>query len=549
MGTDVYVDQDETTSDLQQKIIALRAQISIYEQILDTIPDLILYKGPGSHIRYANRAFREYYGMNEQQLQDVIDAEFNQPSYTEQYVRDDAQVFETGEPLLISSEPVTRHNGEVHLFSTTKHPIRNQTGEIIGTVGISHDLSSDVAASAALTENEARLQRIIQNVPGMVYQFLLEPDHTMHFPFVSTGSRDIYGLEPEAIMRDASIVTEAVNPSDRVRFQEAIMESARTLEPWRWEGRVYIDGRENWLQGASRPTRLINGAILWDGLLLNITEQKQAEALLGRFDTILSSTNDIVAIADLAGKMQYLNPAARRLLAIEPTDPVDQLTWHDLHPAKAEQQWLAKTLQHAQVHGSWMGEHELKPAHGQRLPVMYQMLCHYDVDQQPSFFSIIAHDISDQKQAEAERQRLHEEIIRTQQQALIELSTPLIPIADTVVLLPLVGSVDTARAQQFMETLLEGVHINKAQIAIVDVTGVPVMDTQVAGLLIRAANSVQLLGARVIITGIRPELAQTLVTLGIDFRSIMTHSSLQQGITYAINVTRGQQLNVRHRGN
>ncbi len=236
-------------------------------------------------------------------------------------------------------------------------------------------------------------------------------------------------------------------------------------------------------------------------------------------------------------------------MQLEPTDPANQLTWHDLHPDKAEQTWLATTLQHAQVHGSWMGEHQLKTTTGQRLPVMYQMLCHYDIDQQPSFFSMIAHDISDQKQAEAERQQLHEEIIRTQQQALIELSTPLIPIADTVVLLPLVGSVDTARAQQFMETLLEGVHINKSQIAIVDVTGVPVMDTQVAGLLIRAANSVQLLGARVIITGIRPELAQTLVTLGIDFRSIMTHSSLQQGINYAINATRGQQLNVGYRGN
>ncbi|GAA5527998.1 PAS domain-containing protein [Herpetosiphon gulosus] len=549
MGTDVYVDRDETTIDLHQTIINLRAQNSIYEQILDAIPDLILYKGPGSHIRYANRAFREYYGMDSQQLQDLIDADFNQPSYTEQYIRDDAQVFQTGQALVINSEPVTRYTGEVHLFATTKHPIRNHDGSIIGTVGISRDLSNEVAASAALTDNEARLQRIIENVPGMVYQFLLEPDHTMRFPFVSTGSRDIYGLEPEAIMQNASIVTEAVNPTDRLRFQEAIMASAQTLEPWRWEGRVYINGQENWLQGASRPTKLANGAILWDGLLLNITQQKQAEALLGRFDTILSSTPDLVAIADLSGQMQYLNPAARRLLRLEPTDQVSQLTWYDLHPDKTEQTWLAKTLHHAQIHGSWMGEHQLKTAQGQQLPVMYQMLCHYDIDHQPSFFSMIAHDISDQKQAEAERQRLHEEVIRTQQQALIELSTPLIPIADTVVLLPLVGSVDTARAQQFMETLLEGVHTNKAQIAIVDVTGVPVMDTQVAGLLIRAATSVQLLGARVIITGIRPELAQTLVTLGVDFRSIMTHSSLQQGITYAINATRGQQLNVRYRGN
>ncbi len=315
MGTDVYVDREETTIDLQQTIVSLRAQISIYEQILDTIPDLILYKGPGSHIRYANRAFREYYGMDHHQIHDLIDADFNQPSYTEQYIRDDAHVFQTGQPLLINSEPVTRHTGEVHLFATSKHPIRNQAGAIIGTVGISHDLSNEVAASAALTDNEERLQRIIENVPGMVYQFLLEPDHTMRFPFVSTGSRDIYGLEPEAIMHDASIVTEAVNPTDRIRFQEAIMASAQSLEPWRWEGRVYIDGQENWLQGASRPTRLANGAILWDGLLLNITEQKRAEALLGRFDTILSATPDLVAIADLAGQMQYLKSGGTAFIA------------------------------------------------------------------------------------------------------------------------------------------------------------------------------------------------------------------------------------------
>jgi len=495
---------------------------------------LILYKGPGSHIRYANRAFRDYYGMDKQQLQDVIDADFNQPDYTQQYIRDDAQVFQTGQTLVIECEPVTHHSGDVHLFATTKHAIRSHEGEIIGTVGISRDLSTTSESAAVRTNNEIRLQRIIDNVPGMVYQLLLNPDTTISFPFVSTGSRDLYAHEPEAIMHQANIVTEAMHPADRSRFQEGMLASAQSLTAWHWEGRIVINGHERWLQSASRPSKLDNGAILWDGVLLDITQQKQAEALLIRFDSILSATPDLVMIADAAGQIQYLNPAARHVIQSEPTTAAEPLTWQQLYRTAPDQAWISQTLQHAQTHGSWMGDYHLQTAQGSQLPLHYQVLCHYDYDQQPSFFSLIAHDIRDQQQADAERQRLHEEIIRTQQQALIDLSTPLIPIADTVVLMPLIGSVDTARAQRLMETLLEGVHTHKAQMAIVDVTGVPIMDTQVAGLLIRAATSVQLLGAQVIITGIRPELAQTLVTLGIDFRSIITQSSLQQGITYAI---------------
>lgn len=525
---------DQPPHDVQQTLDSLREQILIYEQILDSLPDLILYKGPGSHIRYANRAFREYYGMDKQQLQDVIDADFNQPDYTQQYIRDDAQVFQTGQSLEIACEPVTHHSGEVHLFATNKHAIRSHDGAIIGTVGISRDLSKTSESSIGRTNNETRLQRIIDNVPGMVYQLLLNPDMTVSFPFVSTGSRDLYGQEPEAIMHQASIVTEAMHPADRSRFHEGMQASAESLAAWHWEGLVVINGQERWLQSASRPTKLDNGATLWDGVLLNITQQKQAEALLTRFDTILSATPDLVMIADVAGQIQYLNPAARQVVQQDLMQSAEPLTLQQLYRDAGDRAWIDQTLRHAQTHGSWMGDYHLQTAQGNQLPMHYQVLCHYDRDQQPSFFSLIAHDIRDQKQAEAERQRLHEEIIRTQQQALRDLSTPLIPIADTVVLMPLIGSVDTARAQHLMEILLDGVHTHKAHIAIVDVTGVPVMDTQVAGLLIRAATSVQLLGARVIITGIRPELAQTLVTLGVDFRSISTQSSLQQGISYAI---------------
>ncbi len=144
-----------------------------------------------------------------------------------------------------------------------------------------------------------------------------------------------------------------------------------------------------------------------------------------------------------------------------------------------------------------------------------------------------AQDITARRASDAERQRLQEEIIRVQQATVAELSTPLIPITDQIVVMPLIGALDTQRVQQVLETLLHGIEQSRAQVAILDITGVPVVDTQVANTLIQAAQAVNLLGARIILTGIRPEVAQTLVTLGVNLGSIVTRSSLQSGIAYA----------------
>jgi len=146
-------------------------------------------------------------------------------------------------------------------------------------------------------------------------------------------------------------------------------------------------------------------------------------------------------------------------------------------------------------------------------------------------------NITERRRAEeAIRQSaIQQEIISAQQSALRELSTPLIPLLDGVVAMPLIGAIDSARAQQIMETLLEGIGVQRASIAILDITGVRVVDTQVADALIRTAQAAQLLGARVILTGITPEVAQTLVQLGIDLSSVTTRSTLQSGIAYALS--------------
>jgi rsbT co-antagonist protein RsbR len=143
-------------------------------------------------------------------------------------------------------------------------------------------------------------------------------------------------------------------------------------------------------------------------------------------------------------------------------------------------------------------------------------------------------DTTAEKQRELAEKQYKEEIIEQQTAALAEMSTPLLTISDTTVVMPLVGAVDSRRVAQIMDTLLQGVSAHRAAIVILDITGVSVVDTQVADAFIRASQAVSLLGAQVVLTGIRPEVAQTLVQLGVDLRSIITRSTLQDGITYAL---------------
>jgi rsbT co-antagonist protein RsbR len=133
------------------------------------------------------------------------------------------------------------------------------------------------------------------------------------------------------------------------------------------------------------------------------------------------------------------------------------------------------------------------------------------------------------------RRKRAEETISAQTMMLHELSTPVIPFSDDVLVMPLIGTIDTRRAQQALETLLSSIAASRARVAILDITGVPVVDTQVANALLRAAQAVSLLGAQVVLTGIRPEVAQTIVGLGVNLQTIVTRSTLQAGIVYAMN--------------
>ncbi|WP_437972119.1 AAA family ATPase [Sorangium sp. So ce260] len=158
-------------------------------------------------------------------------------------------------------------------------------------------------------------------------------------------------------------------------------------------------------------------------------------------------------------------------------------------------------------------------------------------------------EFSERERSEHARAELQEEIIRVQNARLAELSTPIIPITDRIMVMPLIGMMDSQRAQQVLSTALKGVESSGAEVVIIDITGVRTVDTDVASTLMNTAVALRLLGAQAVITGIRPDVAQTLTCLQIDLGSVVTQGTLQSGIAYALQRVRspGSLLGARAR--
>ncbi len=126
-----------------------------------------------------------------------------------------------------------------------------------------------------------------------------------------------------------------------------------------------------------------------------------------------------------------------------------------------------------------------------------------------------------------------ERIIRQQQDALLELSTPVLQVRERLLILPIIGVLDTARATQLTDQLLRGIRTNRARVVVIDITGVAEVDTAVANHLVQAVDASRLMGASVIITGLSSEIARTLVTIGVDLTKMNTIGDLQGGIEEA----------------
>ncbi len=218
----------------------------------------------------------------------------------------------------------------------------------VGLAVYFRDITERKTSEQAIRQNEARFQSIVANAPGMVYQFILQSDGTIDIPFVNDGSRRLFEMTPDEIRSNASSFSQMIYPDDLATWQVSIVQSAASLVPWDWEGRIKLpSGKTKWVQGAARPRRLPNGGTLWDSLLTDITDRKHAEEERDRFFTL---SLDMLCIVDGRGFFRRFNPAFEETLGFS----FAELTAHSLldfvHPDDANATRLA--LQDLWVNGA-----------------------------------------------------------------------------------------------------------------------------------------------------------------------------------------------------
>jgi rsbT co-antagonist protein RsbR len=322
-----------------------------------------------------------------------------------------------------------------------------------------------------------------------------------------------------------------IHPTD---IGDVATETAQAIAQGHWHSQIRIRRAD----GSDIPAD-IAGFLLRDGdgqpsnmaaIIRDLSMERAREQELRLVKFTLDRAADSIYWFNLDGQIVYANDTASVTLGYSLEEMLSLRIFDisvGLDEQRMEQIWTA--IKHQQ---SKLFEAVQRCKDGREIPV--EVVSNYLAFEGQEYACIFSRDISERRRAAEESLALQEQVIAAQQAALRELSTPLIPIAEGVVAMPLIGSIDSGRAQLVIETLLTGVASLRAETTILDITGVPVVDTQVANALLRAAQAVKLLGARVILTGIRPEVAQTLVGLGVDLSGIITRGTLQDGIAEAL---------------
>ncbi|WP_448598676.1 bifunctional diguanylate cyclase/phosphodiesterase [Thermoleptolyngbya sp.] len=235
---------------------------------------------------------------------------------------------------------ITTPSGQEKWLEAAGRPTRYANGDIIWDT-----LILDVTDRKRA---EDRLQALASNLPGAVYQYVLRPDGSDDILYVSRGCQDLWEIEPQTILQDVGVLWHMVHPEDVAPMRESILLSATTFQPWNWQWRITTpSGHQKWLQASARPQRQANGDVIWDGIILDVTERQAAleerersEAALGeseaRYRLLAENTSDLVCLHDLDGRYRYVSPSCEFLLGYQYEEMLGQTPQAFIHPEEGD---------------------------------------------------------------------------------------------------------------------------------------------------------------------------------------------------------------------
>jgi PAS domain S-box-containing protein len=389
-------------------------------------------------------------------------------------------------------------------------------------------------------QTEARLRELehIVNHSPAVY-FLWRAAEGWPVEFVSENVRQ-FGYTPEDFYSGRVPYASIIHPDDLERVAAEVtsysQEEGRT--EFAQEYRIFTkSGEVLWTDDCTWMRRDEAGVIThYQGLVMDNTRQKQTEEKLleaeAKFRQIVERALVGIFRTTLDGHIIEANPTLLDMFGFDSIEEANEIGLLNLYVDPGQRQEMLQLLQQQGHVAGFEIDLRRKDNKVLRLNMNAQLVA--DKADQPAFLEGTLKDISERVQAEAERERMHQQFVKAQQQAIQELSTPIIPIMERIIVMPLIGDIDTQRAQDIMRVLLAGIRQYHARIVILDITGVPIVDSGVASHLNKTIQAARLKGAQTIVTGISDAVAEAIVDLGIDWSQLETLSDLQTGLVVAL---------------
>lgn len=402
------------------------------------------------------------------------------------------------------------------------------------------------AAHRELEASRVRLASLLQAVADQAPAVMYAKDRAGRFLFSNALHAALLGRSPVEIV--GRVESDLVDPEAAAEIDAVHADVLASGETRSSEFTIQLGGEARvFLEYIFPLTDEAASTVGVGGVATEITQRRRAEEAAAIYRELAEHSPDGCLVRSLPGapepRFAYVNPALRELLGAPDGDDDDELVprLHALDPPPAT---LAALV--SQELRAWHDERELLRADGSSFPAALSSFIVPGAAGAPGVLATQVRDLTQSRRAAAERERQAEiiaaqqaEIIAAQERALAELAVPLIPIAERVLLLPLVGVLRRERLAQVGETLLLAIVERRVRTAILDLTGVHLADEGAAGALLQLTRAVRTLGAQLMCTGIGPALSVALEPVGLELaREVPLFGTLQRAVKAALASTR-----------
>lgn len=286
-------------------------------EILDAIPLPVYYKDRDLRYQGCNLAFERYFEIKEEEFVGKSVYEVFPNSECDRISARDRELMER-QVEIVEEGAIPTANGEIVNILLHKAPVRNLDGSSAGLVAVGIDITERKKMEESLRQSANQLRQLTGGLPGVVYQFCLKANGSMHFPFISDSVESIFGYSADAIIRDPSIIYRIVHPDDLMSIQSAMTNYNEPADFWSHEFRCIVRGETRWIRGSALLQNRQDRMETWNGMLIDITAQKVIEEELRiseeRFRRVFDTAGFGMATVDHDGIILDSNPAFQRMV-------------------------------------------------------------------------------------------------------------------------------------------------------------------------------------------------------------------------------------------